>query len=124
MFISSALAQDTMQMTAGTSMAANILQILLIFAVFYILLIRPQQKKLKQHEADLKAIKKGDEIITAGGVYAKVISADDEALIAEIAKGVEVKVYRYTVREVIKNQPLGPANMNDKKSKTKGKKHV
>ena len=119
MFIADALAQDSASLAAGSSVMANVLQILLIFLVFYLLLIRPQQKKLKQHEAELKAIKKGDEIITAGGVYAKVLNADNDDLTAEIAKGVEVKLHRYTVREVIKVEPK-----KEVKSKTKGKKNV
>ena len=119
MFISSAFAQEAAQVSAGTSVMANVLQILLIFLVFYLLLIRPQQKKLKQHEAELKAIQKGDEIITAGGVYAKVTAIDGDDLTVEIAKGVEVKVHRYTVREVVKGEP-----QKEVKSKTKGKKHV
>ena len=119
MFISDAFAQTAAPMTAGTSVMANVLQILLIFLVFYLLLIRPQQKKLKQHEADLKAIKTGDEIITAGGVYGKVRAIDDDNLMVEIAKNVEVKLHRYTVREVLKGEPV-----KETKTKSKGKKHV
>ena len=95
---------------------ANIIQILLIFLVFYLLLIRPQQKKMKQHEDELKAIKIGDEVMTGGGVYATVKSINEDDLIVEISKGVEVKVHRYTVREVIKKEVS-----EQKKTKNKGK---
>ena len=118
MFISNAFAQSTAAAPAGASVAANLIQILLIFVVFYLLLIRPQQKKMKQHEAELKAIKVGDEVITGGGLYAVVKSIKDDDLILEISKGVEVKAHRYTIREVlIPNKPL------EQKTK-KGKKNV
>ena len=87
--------------------------------VFYLLLIRPQQKKMKQHEAELKAIKIGDEVITGGGLYATVKSLHDDDLILEISKGVEVKAHRYTIREV-----LAPVKSPEQKTKTKGKKNV
>lgn len=118
MFISQAFAQSDVPITAGSSLMANILQILLIFLVFYLLLIRPQQKKLKQHEAELLALQTGDRVITAGGIYATVTQIDGNDLTLEISKGVEVKAHRFTLREVIKNQPI------KEKSQTKGKKHV
>lgn len=119
MFINDALAQDAASVGAGASVAANLIQILLIFFVFYLLLIRPQQKKMKQHEMELKAIKTGDEVITAGGIYAVVKSVNEDDLMVEISKGVEVKVHRYTIREVLKKDIS-----QQKKTKTKGKKNV
>ena len=114
MLISNAFAQSAAEVPAGASVAANLIQILLIFLVFYLLLIRPQQKKMKQHEAELKAIKIGDEVITGGGLYAIVKSISDDDLTLEIAKGVEVKAHRYTIREVVAQN----------KTKNKGKKNV
>lgn len=79
-----------------------ILEVVLIFAIFYFFLIRPQQKKMKQHEQLLQSIKKGDRIITGGGVVAKVLDASDPyELTVEIADGVVVKVYRATVRDLV-----------------------
>ncbi|MBP5616118.1 MAG: preprotein translocase subunit YajC [Alphaproteobacteria bacterium] len=118
MFISQAFAQSGVPTTAGSSLMANVLQILLIFLVFYLLLIRPQQKKFKQHEAELLALQKGDQVITAGGIYATVTQIDGNDLTLEIAKGVEVKAHRFTLREVIKPQSI------NQKSQSKGKKHV
>ena len=115
MFISPAFAQ------AGTAVAQSgsmglILQLVLIFLVFYILLIRPQQKKMKQHEAMVSALKKGDTIITGGGIVAKVVDATDPIdLGVEIASGVVVKVNRGTIRDVVLAETK-PANTN-KKSK-------
>ena len=119
MFISDAFAQSTAVATPGASVAANLIQILLIFVVFYLLLIRPQQKKMKQHEAELKAIKVGDEVITGGGLYAVVKSANNDDLTLEISKGVEVKAHRYTIRE-----GLTQAKSPEQKTKNKGKKNV
>ena len=117
MFINPAFAQATASAATGPSMTGTIVQLLLIFAIFYILLIRPQQKRMKEHEATLNAIKKGDTILTGGGVYGKVIAANIEQneLQVEIAKDVVVKVALATVRDVVKDE-VKPAN-NNKKSK-------
>lgn len=117
MFISPAFAQAAGTAAGGSSMSSMIIQLVLIFAIFYFLLIRPQQKRMKEHEAKLNAIKKGDVIITGGGIYGKVISANIEQgeLTVELAKDVEVKVLLSTVRDVVKDE-VKPAN-NNKKSK-------
>lgn len=117
MFISPAFAQATTAATTGSSMSGMIIQLLLIFAIFYILLIRPQQKRMKEHEAKLNAIKKGDTIVTGGGIYGKVTVANIEQgeLQVEIAKDVVIKVALATVRDVV-TEDIKPAN-NNKKSK-------
>ena len=77
-----------------------------IFLIFYLLLIRPQQKKQKEHEAELSGIKKGDEVVTAGGIHGKVTGVTDDVLSVEIAafKGerIRVKVDRGRVDRVLK----------------------
>jgi preprotein translocase subunit YajC len=117
MLINSAFAQAAGAASTGSSLTGMIVQLLLIFAIFYLLLIRPQQKRIKEHEAKLAAIKRGDNIITGGGIYAKIVSVDDEKdeLQTEIANGVIVKIARSTVREVILDE-VKAAN-NNKKSK-------
>jgi len=118
MFINPAFAQAAESAVAGgTSMTGTIVQLLLIFAIFYFLLIRPQQKRLKEHEAKLRAIKAGDEIVTGGGIRAKVKSVDAETgeLSAEIAKDVVVKIALMTVREVV--EPKKSSNDNKKTKK-------
>ncbi len=101
MFISEAFAQAETAAQTGSS-TGMILQLVLIFAVFYVFLIRPQQKKIKQHEAMVSAVKKGDTVVTGGGIYAKVVDASDPIdLTVEIAAGVQVKVNRGTIRDVI-----------------------
>lgn len=122
MFISPAFAQAAGTAASSNSLTGMIVQLLLIFAIFYLLLIRPQQKKIKAHEAKLMAIKRGDNIITGGGIFAKVLEvsdADDE-LKVEIANGVEVKLARSTVREVLDGQTAPvKAEKSKKEIKTK-----
>ncbi len=118
MFISDALAQTTDAAASQGSVTGMFIQLALIFLIFYILLIRPQQKKIKQQEAMLAAIKKGDEIITNGGVYGKVVEAEPFDLTIEIAEGVRVKMVRSMVREVVTDEVKLPSQ---EKSKAKGK---
>ena len=73
-----------------------------ILVLFYFLMIRPQQQKLTQHNAMLKKLQKGDQIVTAGGVVGTVFKADDgENIIVEIADNVRVKIVRSTISSVV-----------------------
>ena len=106
MFINNAFAQaaETAAGAAGTqSPMLNVLfQIVFIGLIIYFLLIRPNQKRYKQHQAMLDAIKVGDEVLTGGGIYAKVVKVDGPYdLTVELSKGVEVKINRLTVRSVV-----------------------
>ena len=107
MFISPAYAQDAAAAAGGTGMLMQFLPLILIFVVFYFLLIRPQQKKAKTHREMLAALRRGDRIVTSGGIIgtiAKVVS--DTELQVEIAEGVKVRVLRGTVAEVLaKTEP-------------------
>lgn len=76
---------------------ASLIPLVLIMVIFYFLLIRPQQKKLKEHKAMVEATKKGDAVITAGGIIAKVTDVKDDVLTVEIADGIKVKVKRDTI---------------------------
>ncbi len=111
MFINDALAQ-TAAAAPQTSAASTLIQLALIFIVFYFILIRPQQKKISQHQAMLEAIKKGDKIITGGGIYGTVTKADAVKLEVKIAEGLTVTVNRATVRDVVndgeENTPAAP----------------
>lgn len=108
MFISPALAQGA---GGGGGGIMGFLPIILIFAVFYFLLIRPQQKKAKMHRETLGAIRRGDKIITGGGIIGTVTKVlNDDELAVEIAEGIKVKVQRGLVSQVIsKTQPGQPA---------------
>ena len=98
-FISDALAQGAEQQQAGT--LELILPLLLMFGIFYFLLIRPQQKKAKEHKSMVEALNKGDEIITNGGLLAKITDTDDNFLTCKISENVEVKVQRHAVASVL-----------------------
>jgi preprotein translocase subunit YajC len=76
----------------GMGAIQQFIPLVLMFAIFYFLLIRPQQKKAKEHRALLDNIKKGDLVITAGGVHGKVASVEDGIVGLEIATGVVIKI--------------------------------
>jgi preprotein translocase subunit YajC len=71
--------------------------LILMFAIFYFLLIRPQQKKTKEHREMITNLKKGDRIITAGGIHARITGLDDTTLTVELADKVRVKMQRSSV---------------------------
>lgn len=115
MFISQAWAQGAAAAGAGTQLAGTFIQIIGIVLVFYLLLIRPQQKRMKQHEAKLQAIKIGDQILTGGGLYGVVRKIEADDITAEVAKGVEVKMPRFAIREVLTPEPA--AKTSSKKTR-------
>lgn len=75
----------------GGGAIAGLLPLILIFVIFYFLLIRPQQKRAKEHKAMLEAIKKGDKVITSGGVYGLVESVGQNTVTLKISENVKVK---------------------------------
>lgn len=83
------------------------LPLILIFAIMYFLLIRPQQKKVKEHRAMVEAVRRGDQVITQGGIIGKVSKVkDDNEIEVEIAKDVKVRVVKSTLSNVIsKTEP-------------------
>ena len=84
------------------SMLASFIPLILIFLIFYFLLIRPQQKKQKEHKILLDSIQRGDEILSSGGILGKVLKVDNDKLTVEISKSVNVTIIRSTVADVIK----------------------
>lgn len=96
---STAYAQDAGG--GGADFLIQVLPLVLIFVVFYFLLIRPQQKKAKQHRDMVQNIRRGDRVITGGGLYATVAKVeDDNTLLLDIAQGVRVKASRHTIAEL------------------------
>ncbi|SDN59642.1 preprotein translocase subunit YajC [Desulfonauticus submarinus] len=87
------------------------LPLLLMFAIFYFLLIRPQQKKAKQHKEMLASLRKGDRVMTGGGLYGRIVDLDGEVVTVQLADNVEVKVNRGYIAAVV----------NPEKQKTEGK---
>ncbi len=104
MFISSAFAQTAPAAAAGGDMQSTLmsmLPLLLMFAVLYFVMIRPQMKKQKEHRAMVDALAKGDEIVTAGGMLGKVSKIGDAYIGVELAAGVEVQMQRQAVVQVL-----------------------
>jgi preprotein translocase subunit YajC len=81
---------------------SSLIMMVVIFAIFYLILIRPQQKKMKEHKKMVEDLKKGDRIVTSGGMYATVENATPETLTVKIAEGVKVKITRSSVGAVVK----------------------
>ena len=104
MFISSAFAQTAPAAAGGGDMQSTLmsmLPLLLMFAVLYFVMIRPQMKKQKEHRAMIDALAKGDEIVTAGGLLGKVSKIGDAYIGVELASGVEVQMQRQAVVQVL-----------------------
>ena len=83
----------------------QLMPLFLIFAIFYFLLIRPQQKRAKQHKEMVAAIQRGDKILSSGGMRGKVIRVvNDNDIEVEISNGVNVVMVKSTIAEVVKEQ--------------------
>ena len=81
---------------------SSLIMMVVIFAIFYFILIRPQQKKMKEHKKMVEELKKGDRIVTSGGIYGTVENTTPETLTVKIAEGVKVKITRGSVGAVVK----------------------
>ena len=86
----------------GASSLMSFLPIILIFVVFYFLLIRPQQKRAKEHRNLLSNLKEGDQIITSGGIYGRITGIRDDKVTVEISDKVRVKVARGNIAGVVR----------------------
>ena len=107
MFISNAYAAAA---TAPEGGIMSILPFVLIFVVFYFLMIRPQQKKMKLHKEMTQSLRRGDNIITQGGLYGKVSKIiDDTTVEIEISSGVKVKAVRSSISGVVGKADPAPA---------------
>ena len=93
---------DASPMAAGSPFT-SLLPLLLIFFVFYFVLIKPQQRRMKAHQATLAALKKGDKVVTGGGIIGKItkVAGDGDTVNVEIASGVEVTVLKSTVSGLV-----------------------
>ena len=106
MFVSPAYAQ-----AADTgSMLVSFMPLILIFAIMWFLLIRPQQKKLKEHRAMVEALRRGDQVVTQGGMIGKIAKVADEEVTIELSEGVKVRVVRQTIATVRGRPEPKPAN--------------
>ena len=120
---SNAYAQEVAATAAGEpSVFASLIPIFIIFFIFYFIVIRPQQRKYKEHQQMLTELVRGDKIVTAGGIVGKIARVGEKLLEVEIAKDVIVEVSKSMVSEVTeKKSKSSPAPSNDN-TKTKAKK--
>lgn len=115
MFISTAYAQAG-GADGGSGMLIQLLPLVLIFVVFYFLMIRPQQKKMKDHKAMIEALRRGDRVVTTGGIIGTVTKVLNEREIGlEIAEGVRVRAVRSMIAEVIAKTE--PGDVKEEKEK-------
>ena len=86
----------------GAAAFMNFVPLIFMFAIFYFLLIRPQQKKAKEHKAMIDALKVGDSVKTAAGIHGKIAGLEDQVVTLEIATGVKIKIDKPFVTTVVK----------------------
>lgn len=111
MFITPAIAQTAGAAGSGGSAAfmIQILPLLLIFVVFYFLIIRPQNKRLKDHKAKIEAVKKGDQVVTGGGLIGKVVKVEESVVEVELGQGIKVRALKSTLTDIV-DPTAKPAN--------------
>ncbi len=113
MFASPAYAQAAGATQSGLAPYLQFVPLVAIFVIFYFLMIRPQQRRMKEHRAMLDSVKQGDEVVTGGGLIGKVTKIKDDELEVEVAPTVKLRVVRGTLSEV-RTKKL-PAAANDGK---------
>ncbi|MDR0770348.1 MAG: preprotein translocase subunit YajC [Burkholderiales bacterium] len=101
MFISSAFAQAADGAQQEGNLLMSLAPMILIFVVFWFLLIRPQQKKVKEHRSMVLALQKGEEVATAGGMIGRIIQIEESTLTLEIARDTEVLMQRSAVTQLL-----------------------
>lgn len=112
MFVTPAFAQDAAGAAGASSILGSFLiPMVLVFGIMYLLIIRPQQKQQKAHKALIEALRRGDQVVTQGGIVGKVSKVGEDNMIeVEIAEGVKVKVLRHTITTVLnKTEPATSA---------------
>jgi len=97
------------QPSGSAAFIVQIFPLLAIFVIFYFLMIRPQQKRVKDHQQAIDAVKKGDDVVTGGGIRGRVTKVSDDEAEVEIAQGVRVRVVKGTLSQVL-TKSSKPAN--------------
>jgi len=115
-------AQAAEAAATNSSPLSGLFPIVLIFAIFYFLIIRPQQKRLKKHQEKINSIKKGDTVITSGGLFGKAIKVTDDTVEVEIAKGVTVQAVKSTISEVSDKKFVASGKSEESSAKKKANK--
>lgn len=85
----------------GQGAFTSMIPLIIMFAIFYFLLIRPQQKKAKEHKALLESLKKGDQVITAGGMHGKITAVEESVITLEVSNGVNIKFNKGHIAAVV-----------------------
>jgi preprotein translocase subunit YajC len=93
-----------------TAFFFNVFPLVLVFVIFYFLMIRPQQKRMKEHQAQIAAVKKGDRVVTGGGLVGKVTKVGDTEVEVELAQGIRVQAVKSTLTQVVDPKSAKPAN--------------
>ena len=120
MLISTAWAQAEDAAGGGGDFFMSIVPLVAIFGIMYFLLIRPQQKKVKAHREQVASTRRGDRVVTGGGLIGTIVRVDDDKdeVIVELAEGIRVHAVRSTLQDVrSKSEPASPAANDDKKKK-------
>ncbi|MBS3962336.1 MAG: preprotein translocase subunit YajC [Sandarakinorhabdus sp.] len=111
MFSTPAYAQDAAGTGGGTSgFLIQIVPLILLFVIFWFLIIRPQQQRLKSHRAMVDAVKKGDDVVTGGGLMGRVLKVTDQEVEIELSPTVKVKAVKSTLSSVTPRGSAAPAN--------------
>ena len=105
----------------GGSSLFSLLPLALIFVLFYFLLIRPQQRRAKQHKQMVAAVKAGDEVATNGGLVGRVTDLDDNCVTLKVATGVNIQVQRHAIAQMMPKGVFKELDGGGKKSKGAGK---
>ncbi len=109
MFISSAFAQEAAAAAPNSpSLITSMLPLIIIFALFYLLVIRPQSKRIKEHAQLVSSLKPGDKVVTGGGLFGTIVQVTDTDMTIEIAPGVNVKAQKHTITAL--QETAKPAN--------------
>ena len=105
-FVSDSFAQTVDATVPASAGLMSFMPLILIFLVFYFLLIRPQQKKMKEHQNTLNNLKNGDKVYTNGGIFGVVKSINDKEIDLEIASDVVIKILKQNISDVVKDQSV------------------
>ncbi len=108
---------QTANTPAGASMTSTLIMMALIFVIFYFFLIRPQNKKQKETERMIAALKKGDKVVTIGGIHGTISSTKEQTVIVKVDDGTRIEFNRSAIATVITDKPAGK-DKKDKKSET------
>ena len=110
MFATPAFAQTAAGASGGPSVLMQILPLVALMVLFYFLMIRPQQRRMRQHQDMVAGLKRGDTVVLPSGVIGKVVRVEDKEVGVEVATGVTVKVVRSMISEVRARGEPAPAN--------------